>query len=224
MSDVGRLLGSAEGLLLDFDGPICDLFATYRAWDIANELRSFLQKHVPFPEQLPVADDPLELLRWTAHHHPSLTRAVEDLQSESEYAAAESARPTDFAQEVLQATGGTVGVAIVSNNSAEAIRRYLDLHQIHVDTVIGRTPAQPHLLKPHPASVLRAAHRLNVSPGECVLVGDSPSDIEAAREAQVASIGYAKRPDRVSELSDADVVTQTMEDVATALRLQKAVR
>ena len=53
--------------------------------------------------------------------------------------------------------------------------------------------------KPHPEVIFRALHALDAKPEECLFVGDSPADLEAARRAGVRSCavtyGYGKRAD-----------------------------
>ncbi len=53
--------------------------------------------------------------------------------------------------------------------------------------------------KPDPTGLLLAAERLGVEPGRAVYVGDSLSDLEAARRAGMASIGvlWSKKPHEV---------------------------
>ncbi len=55
-----------------------------------------------------------------------------------------------------------------------------------VQTVVGADSCAN--AKPHPEPVLLALSRLGYSPGEAVLVGDSPHDIAAAREAGAGTI------------------------------------
>ena len=79
-------------------------------------------------------------------------------------------------------------VAIVSNNSAEAIHAYLELHGLSalVAHVQGRDRQDPSLMKPNPRplfeapSVLEALSVLDVKQDDAVLIGDSLTDIEAA--------------------------------------------
>lgn len=44
--------------------------------------------------------------------------------------------------------------------------------------------------KPHPAVYLTAAEQLNVLPGECLVIEDSPSGIKAARQAGMIVVGF----------------------------------
>ena len=58
-----------------------------------------------------------------------------------------------------------------------------------------------------------------VSPGHCAMIGDSPSDVTAARQARVAVIGYASRPGKSELLADAgpDVIIADLAEITTAL-------
>jgi phosphoglycolate phosphatase-like HAD superfamily hydrolase len=52
------------------------------------------------------------------------------------------------------------------------------------------------------------------------MIGDSPSDIAAARSAQASSIGYTATPGGTQQLlaAGADVVITTMADLASRIR------
>jgi phosphoglycolate phosphatase-like HAD superfamily hydrolase len=112
-------------------------------------------------------------------------------------------------------------IAIVSNNSGEAIQRYLTEHKLaeHVALVVGRPQGESSRMKPHPASILAALGSLDVRPDAAALVGDSVTDIEAAKQAGVSSIGFAKTPRRGGELAAAraDVIIERMSELANAL-------
>jgi hypothetical protein len=82
---------------------------------------------------------------------------------------------------------------------------------------IGRKYAEPRRMKPNPGPVLDAVRALGGAPKSCVLVGDSLSDIEAARAAGVAAIGYANKPWKVDAFATADLVVTSMGDIADAL-------
>jgi beta-phosphoglucomutase-like phosphatase (HAD superfamily) len=56
-------------------------------------------------------------------------------------------------------------------------------------TVVGRAHADPSQMKPSPRPIFDAVRTLKATPGSCVLVGDSLSDIDAARAAEVPVIG-----------------------------------
>jgi HAD superfamily hydrolase (TIGR01509 family) len=220
---LAALLGGARVLLLDFDGPVCSVFAGLPAATVAKQLRGRLCHGVALPDDVMEQDDPHEILRYTGTlGRDELTRAVEDALIAAEVTAAKSARPTPYAREVIVAARETGRpVAIVSNNAADAVRTYLDAHRLsrYVHPVIGRPYADPSRMKPDPFPVLAAVEELDADPAACVLIGDSVSDITGAAAAGVRSIGYANKPGKREGLTDAgaDAVVDSLAPVATAM-------
>ncbi len=212
----------AGPLLLDFDGPLCGMFAGLRASDVAAELVDVLRGNgVILPDAVATEPDPLAVLRWTGDNcGPALTTAVEDLLCALELRAIGSASPTPSGREViLAARGAGLPVAVVSNNSAGAVAAYLSTYGLakYVGVIVGRPYARPERMKPHPAPILEAVRALAAEPPACVLIGDSLSDIEGARAAGVQVIGYANRPNKVEAFRGADLVITSMSVIAEAL-------
>ncbi|WP_329107071.1 HAD-IA family hydrolase [Micromonospora sp. NBC_01699] len=209
-------------LLLDFDGPVCSIFANYPAATVATELRRLLvNQGVTLPEHIQTEADPLAVLRFTTTlNQPTITRRIDDALRAAEVTAAATAEPTPYAREVI-VTAHQTGrrVAIVSNNSAEAVRAYLTARRLtdYVHPIIGRAHAQPDQMKPNPAPVLAAIRELQADPTQCALVGDSESDVEAAQAAQVTAIGYANKRGKRARLAKAEATIGSMAELATAL-------
>jgi HAD superfamily hydrolase (TIGR01509 family) len=111
-----------------------------------------------------------------------------------------------------KATGRAL--AVVSNNSTAAVETYLDIHNLRarVDQISARTSADVALLKPSPFLLTAAATRLRVPLSQCVLIGDSATDIEAAHAAKATAIGYANKPGKASTLKayEPDAITTSM--------------
>ncbi|MFI7551946.1 HAD family hydrolase [Micromonospora sediminimaris] len=215
-----QLCGDAGALLLDFDGPVCNIFAGYPARTVARELVQILRTQGADAADQP---DPLEVLRGAgARADKDLTTAVEDALVAAEVRAASTAEPTPYGREVIVAASQLgIPVAVVSNNSPQAVDAYLRAHRLtrHIALVVGRAYADPARMKPNPAPILGAAEALGVEPGRCVLVGDSLSDIEGARAAGTRVIGYANKPpkERAFREAGADIVVTSMRDIAEAL-------
>jgi beta-phosphoglucomutase-like phosphatase (HAD superfamily) len=209
-----------DAVLFDFDGPICSVFAGYPAPAIAQELRDLiLSERVALPESMLRSRNPLKLLQWTAASHPSLIGKVEKALRAAEERAVESAQPTKYGHEsIIAVTRSGRRAGVVSNNSEPAVRAYLVIHGLtrYVNAVVGRPYARPDLMKPHPGPVLDAAHSIGIPPDRCVLVGDSPADVGAARQAGVPIIAYAKSDTHRQALENAgaELVIDTMRDVA----------
>lgn len=223
-AELGDLLGTTGALLLDFDGPVCSIFAGYPAPQVATELVNVLRRRgVDVPPDLASEPDPLEVLRRTgAAGDHGVTRAVEDALCAAERRAVQTAEPTPYGREVIVAAWQAgMQVAAVSNNSAGAVTAYLAAHRLaeYVSPVVGRAYADPDRMKPNPEPILQAVRALGEMPSRCVLIGDSLSDIEAAKAAGVRTIGFANRPSKALTFraAGADAIVTTMGKVAHIL-------
>jgi phosphoglycolate phosphatase len=218
---LGAIIARTRWLLLDFDGPICSIYAGLPAPTVAEKLRQL------FPDELPddIANtsDPIEVFTYAATISADMAARVEAEMADLEVAAVPAAEPTPYIHEVIASareSGRTIGV--VSNNSFRAVTAYLDRHDLSdgIALVVARTSHDPALLKPSPHLINEAAHGLDADPAETALIGDSLTDIEAARDANVASVGYANKPgkrERMAELRAGAVIT-SMADLALSLR------
>lgn len=220
-----RVLARTRHLLIDFDGPVCSLFAGTPTAPIAARLREILTREgVGLPPAIRDTGNWFEILAFAAITGPALARHVESELAALEAAAAHTAAPTPGLADVLSACHGSGRqVAIVSNNSARAIRVYLDIHQLtgQIGAVAARTGHGPALLKPSSYLIRQAASELGTVPSACALIGDSPSDIAAARSARASGIGYATTPAGTRQLlaaAGADAIITTMADLASKIR------
>ncbi|MEU5547227.1 HAD-IA family hydrolase [Streptomyces sioyaensis] len=212
-------------MLFDFDGPLCDVFGGLPAPQVSAELTRQATAHDPsLRAKLIETDDPMEVMRLTYESNPELGLQIERALTAAEVeAVAVAGSPTSGAVAALdaaQAAGRRI--AVVSNNSAECVRSFLERHSLssHVREVVGRAANRPDLMKPHPHSLLRAAELLEVGPSECVLIGDSITDIQAAHLAGGIAIGYANKPHKRDAFAEAgaEAITEHMEAIAEAMR------
>lgn len=216
-SDVRAILCAADFLLYDFDGPLCDVFSGLSAPSIARRLESIAGRRFD-------TDDPLVVMHeCRLIVERELADIVEDSLIESEVVAIESARANttgvDSMREALKA-GHVIG--IVSNNSADAVRRFLyknDLSQT-VSAVVGRHYRRPDLMKPNPWPLARAVELLGASPARTVLVGDSVTDVEACHAGGVGCIALANKPGKREAFTraGAHVIVDDMAELSHAIR------
>ncbi|MER5607525.1 HAD-IA family hydrolase [Micromonospora tulbaghiae] len=224
--DLAKVIDRARVILLDFDGPVCSIFAQHSASTVAHELRRLLvDQAVTLPPGILAERDPLAVLRFTATlGRPAVVRLVDEAMTREEVTAARTAEPTPYGREVIVAAHQTGRrIAVVSNNSADSVHAYLSARRLtsYVHPVIGRPEAAPERMKPDPFPVLAAVRELGAQPAECVLVGDSVSDIEAAHAAGVAAIGYANKPGKRERFAAADVVIDSMAELVTAFAVDE---
>lgn len=223
-ADLDRLLAERSSILLDFDGPVCSIFANRPAPAVAENLRDVVRAEgIELGSSLHDERDPLEVLRWTATlGRADVVRLVETKLCAEEFAASQSAVPTPCGREVIVgAFEAGKPTAIVSNNSAGAINSYIGRQRLekYAMPIAGRAFGQPDLMKPNPEPILRAVKSLNASPDDCVVIGDSLADIHGAHAAGLPVIGYANRPEKVSLFigAGAEVVVTQMADIVFAL-------
>ncbi|TDD64503.1 HAD family hydrolase [Jiangella aurantiaca] len=220
---LAELMSGVELVMLDFDGPICSVFAGLPAPVVAERLRTSLRGlGVSMSLELERDEDPLSIYRRSATFGPAITAQVYEHLVAAEIEAVGSAEPTAGATEVIYAAqAGGRRVAIVSNNSATAVESYIKRHNLasFIDHVAARRAPDPTLMKPSPAYLVEAGTALGVPADESALVGDSVTDIEAALYARVHAIGYANKAGKHERLlaAGAEAVISTMTDLVHLL-------
>jgi phosphoglycolate phosphatase len=203
---IRRILADTDALLLDFDGPICSVFAGFPAPAVAAQLANILtESGHELPEHIAAATDPFDIFIYANTLGPDEARYVEAAFRAHEVEAIHTAQPTPGAHDLIHAWKHTGRkLAIVSNNSHTAVELYLNLFDLRqqVDYVAARTSADPSLLKPSPYLLCKATTDLSAKSEKCTLVGDSITDIQAARSLHLLAIGYANRKEKVERLSE----------------------
>ncbi|WP_407837972.1 HAD family hydrolase [Streptomyces sp. DSM 116496] len=217
-------LAGARVLLFDFDGPVCDVFAGLPAPRVAAELAQLVaSKDEALGAKAAGTDDPIEVLRISYEANSALGQEVEQALTAAEVrAVAVAGQPTPGSRGALEAAKSAGRpVAVVSNNSAECVRAFLELHGLseYVLEIVGRPAEQPHLMKPNPHPLLMAAELLHVDVTACVLIGDAVTDIQAAHAAGATVIGYANKSHKPEAFADlgAEAITEDMQAIADAL-------
>ncbi|CAM5611881.1 hydrolase [Streptomyces spiroverticillatus] len=219
IEQAAQAITGATCVLFDFDGPICGLFAEHRAHDIAERLIAWLERE-DFVVPLTGAerDDPHAVLRVVGASRSPLVHRLEKALTDEELRASVTAEPTPHVDRLIRAWSSRgVPLAIATNNSPLAAESYLtrrDLTSCFDRHIYGRTRNLDHL-KPDPDCLNRALHALDADPAKSLMIGDTPSDLEAARRAGVAFLGYAevgRRTDRLRR-AGAETVIHSLEDV-----------
>ncbi|GGO87243.1 HAD family hydrolase [Wenjunlia tyrosinilytica] len=221
------LLKGAECVLFDFDGPLCRLFANHPAPKVGARLKALVRArgHELCPPD--ATDDPHEVLRALAAPgsgaRPALVAEINAALTAEEITAARSAGATPHAEGLVRdLVGMGVRIAITTNNAPAAAREYLNssgLAGLFGPYVFGREAERVEEMKPSPDCLDRAMRALDMLPDACLMLGDSPSDVNAAKSANVRFIGYARTPHKATVLraADADVVVSSLGYLREAL-------
>ncbi|GAA2293575.1 HAD hydrolase-like protein [Streptomyces kunmingensis] len=223
-----ELVRGARHVLFDFDGPICRLFAGRPAPVIAREQVHWLDGQGLGGALTPaerVDEDPHSALRSLGRQRPDsdLVIEMEKRLTGQELRAVGSAWPTAHADPLIR-TWTAVGarLAITTNNSAEAARRYIEgrgLASCFEPHIYGRTQ-NLGLLKPDPYCLNRALQAMGAAPATALMIGDAPTDYLAARAANVPFLGYARNERKAGLLRDAGAhhVVGSLEPILAILR------
>lgn len=208
MTPLARTLTASTAVLLDFDGPVCSVFAGFPAPAVVEQLCVVLVDGGigELPPEIEKTEDPFDVLRFAASLGETEARFVNAAFAAHEAEAITSAVPTPGSDDFLRAWSSTGHpLAIVSNNSTLAVEAYLDLHRLtaYVAHISARIDPDPIRLKPNPYLINNALTSLNAAPSDAVMIGDSTADMEAARRAGTRAIGYANKPGKATRLTDA---------------------
>jgi len=227
-ADLREAVTQARLVLWGLDGPICRLFAGHPANMVAEDLVRWLEAQglgsLLRPEKREVSD-PQTVLRAVANRSPysDLVLELEERLTQEELRAVASAMPTAYADPLIR-TWAALGAqqAIATNNSSQVAYRYLegrDLAACFASHIYGRTQ-HLGLLKPNPYSVHRALNATAIPPSSALMIGDTPTDYLAARQAGVAFLGYARDGRREKALRDAgaELIVTSLEQVLHILR------
>jgi len=221
---IRRILGSAEALLLDFDGPICAVFTGIPACRVASKLRTVLTAggDIRLPSEIILTEDPFDVLSYAASVGKDQAGRVEAALEKFELESVTRAELIDGSL-ALMANCSALGlaIAIVSNNSASAVERFVNAKNIdrYVDVVSARNGSDVSVLKPNPYLVSSALHSLQVQASKSVLIGDSATDMVAGKLAGSSVFGFANKPGKFTTLRDAgaDLVFTDMSHVARSV-------
>lgn len=206
-----ELVAQHRHILLDFDGPVCAVFGgEVGDRDTALELHKLVDG--PLPADVAASHDAFDVLRYANTIDEATAVTVEARLRELEVECVAAAPETPGAADVIRTlvAAGHV-IAIVSNNSTAAVRRYLELHDLTdaITFVSARESWDTSLLKPSTHLLGQAMSALGAAPSTCVMIGDAVTDIEAAHAAGARAIGYADKPGKSVRLRvTADCVTE----------------
>jgi HAD superfamily hydrolase (TIGR01509 family) len=120
---------------------------------------------------------------WEAMQNmtPDRRRHAEEILHRHETVAAENSRLNPGAADVIdRLREQRRGVAVVTRNRHESVRRICQLHRLQFDSVITREDGP---VKPDPFPVLLACRNMNADPAQSLVVGDYLFDLQSARNA-----------------------------------------
>ncbi len=212
-----ELLRNLRAVIFDFDGTLAETEIDFdemrrrtrehiRQWGLWEEgmgERRYVLELIEHAE-LKLPDDPARRQQYRAE----AAQILEDV----EMLTCPQAAPfpgTVEALSRLRACGYAIG--IVTRNCHRGVQAVTDRHHLPYDVLLTRDDVEK--VKPDPAHVHEALERLDVSPGETIMVGDHITDIQVGKAVGMVTCGVltAAATNEELEAAGADLV---LDDVA----------
>lgn len=179
MSDLRAVIFDFDGLVLDSETPLFDIWAglytergqtlTLAEWQHALGTQGGFDPYEDLSRRAACDLDRDEIGRWVSSEHWRLCGDQPLLPG--------------VRDRLLEARELDMGTAVASSSSAAWVRPWLERHDLMslVDVLCTRDDVSR--VKPAPDLFLLAAERLSIAPAHCVVFEDSPNGVRAARAA-----------------------------------------
>lgn len=214
-------LDERPALLFDLDGTLVDSGDDLAA-AVNHALRYDGLPELRCEQVVQMLGDGASVLVERAYAHHGAERPPDALERFRAYYRAhclDATRPYPGVMEMLRRLAPERAVAVATNKPTAFARQIVEglgLDSV-VDAVVG--PESAEAPKPSPGMLRAALETLGHEPGDAVMIGDSPSDVEAGRRAGTATIavlwGYRDR--ELLAASGPDRVAATVEELADML-------
>lgn len=106
-----------------------------------------------------------------------------------------------------------ISTAVASSSPTEGIKLVLEKFRIedYFDNILSGENLKRG--KPAPDIFLMTANKLNVEPKHCVVIEDSENGVKAARSAGMRCIGFQNKNSGNQDLSNADIIVNSIEEI-----------
>ena len=188
-------------ILFDLDGTLLNtepaILKSYR--ELFKKYRT--EEEFTRDKQLAVLGPSLQTMFAQYFPEQDTEQLVKEYREHNRAAHADLVKPMDGAVELLEslkAQGYKLG--IVSTKVKEMVLLGLTLNHMdhYFDVIVGHDDVQNG--KPDPEGILTACRLVNEGRDSVIYIGDSPMDIQAARNAGVFSVGYLFNLERREQL------------------------
>ena len=123
----------------------------------------------------------------------------------------------DVRELLLELAARDIRLAVISNKNEALCTLLLQTLGIRdlLENITGGDTCRER--KPSPLPLLNVAKKLGINPNECVMVGDSINDMQAAQQACIASIGCTWGYGSREELAGASALAHTPRELLAAI-------
>jgi beta-phosphoglucomutase-like phosphatase (HAD superfamily) len=196
-ASLDEVLAGARFLLLDFDGVVCQLYASGSPArkETADRVRAVLAEHrVSLPDAIAETDDPIAILASASTLGNDAAAQADAVLGECELAAVPAAEPNGYVHDVVVSAreSGRL-VVVVSSCAARAVDAYLERASLTslIGSTITRTSDDLRAIS-GAGLIARCFAFLGADPAECALVTARADLLEAAAAAELPAIAYQR--------------------------------
>ena len=194
--------------VLDIDGTLVDTnYQHALAW-----YRAFRRQQIVLPvwrihRHIGMGGDQLVAALTNEHVERKLGDEIRAAEKDLYFELIDEVEPMEGARELILELGRRGHIVVLASSAKqEEVDRYLDLLEARELADAWTTSADVEATKPAPDLVDAALERVGGSPSDAVMVGDTPWDVRAARDAGVDTIAVLTGGFAVEELREAGVV------------------
>lgn len=216
-----------RAVLFDLDGTLVDSLEDLTA--AVNHIRSAFS-HPPLAAdavRLKIGKGARNLVQQTL---PGTTDADIDralnlfLEFNRQHIADRSRLYPGIADLLRDVSARNIKLAVISNKNEDLSSLILQALGINdlFETVCGGDSYPER--KPSPLPLLKVAEILGVAPHECIMVGDSINDIQAAQRANIASIACTWGYGSTEELTGADAFARSPQELSALMTAEFGTR
>ena len=174
-----------QGVLFDWDGTLVD---SYHA-DSSAYLAMFKEMGIPWTEkELAQYYSPDWYAVYRAARLPRKHWDAADLAWRTHYAK-HSPKLITGVRRILSRLATRHDLGLVTSGDRDRVHKQLRAFRLTSTFAARVCTGDTKRRKPHPEPLLMALRHMQLAPGACVYVGDSPQDIQMARRAGVRAIG-----------------------------------
>ncbi len=180
-----------QGLILDVDGTLLDSNDGHaRAWVAAFRDEGF---DIPFEQVRPLigmgGDQVVPRLTGVQKDTPQFQRLSDGWKRHFEAEELPNVRPQPGARELVEALlARGLRLVVGSSGEKELVEKLLRIADVAELLPERTTSAEVEASKPEPDIVQAALGKLGLEPGEVLMVGDTPFDLQSAANAGVQTV------------------------------------
>ncbi len=210
----------SRAAIFDLDGTLVDTYdAHFHAWRETCAPYGVVVDLERFGETFGRTNPPIIRFLWKETGLPDPDDALIDQVADAKEARfrellARDFKPMDGAVELIR-TLHAQGWKIAIGTSAPQANLQQGIDGLGISDVLEATSCGDEVEhgKPDPEVFLLCAKRLGVAPRHCVVVEDAGPGVDAARNADMGSIGFASTGRTREELDHADLVVDSLEEL-----------